>query len=216
MTKLRPAATWPLVHAERRALAADLATLRPEQWETPSLCPTWTVHDVLAHLVDSAQTTRLGFVRRMIAARGDFDRDNATGLAREKRADPLQTLAAFRTAAELTSTPPADLATRLVEAYAHGEDIRRPLGIRGDYPVEGVVPALEYQLRTGASMGGSKERTQGVRLVGTDAGQSWGTGPEIHGSVIDLLLAITGRPVPADRFSGEGVPMLIKDAADRS
>lgn len=216
MTKLRPATTWPLVHAERRALAADLAALRPDQWETPSLCAPWTVHDVLAHLVDSAQTTRLGFVRRMIAARGDFDRDNATGLAREKRADPAETLAAFRTVVELTSTPPADLATRFVEAYVHGEDIRRPLGIRADYPVEGVVAALEYQLRTGAAMGGSKELAQGVRLVGTDAGQAWGAGPEIHGTVIDLLLVITGRPVPADRFAGEGVQTLIKDAADRT
>ena len=216
MIKLRPATAWPLVHAERRALAADLAKVRPEQWDTPSLCAAWTVHDVLAHLVDSARTTRLGFVRRMIAARGDFDRDNATGLAREKRADPAETLAAFRAVERLTSTPPADLATRFVEAYVHGEDIRRPLGIRADYPIEGVVAALEYQLRTGAAMGGSKELAHGVRLVGTDAGQAWGSGPEIHGSVIDLLLVITGRPVPADRFAGEGVPKLIKDAADRT
>jgi hypothetical protein len=30
---------WPVVHAERRALAEDLAGLTPEQWRTPSLCP---------------------------------------------------------------------------------------------------------------------------------------------------------------------------------
>lgn len=216
MSKLRPATIWPLVHAERRALAADLATLRPDQWETPSLCTDWTVHDVLAHLVDSARTTRLGFVRRMITARGDFDRDNATGLAGEKRADPVETLAAFRATTELTATPPADLATRLVEAYVHGEDLRRPLGIGADYPTEGVVAALEYQLRTGAAMGGSKERAQGVRLVATDADQAWGTGPEVRGAVIDLLLVITGRPVPGGRLTGEGVPKLIKDVPDRS
>jgi uncharacterized protein (TIGR03083 family) len=42
---------WPVVHAERRALAADLADLSPEQWQTPSLCAGWSVHDVLAHMV---------------------------------------------------------------------------------------------------------------------------------------------------------------------
>ena len=45
---------WPVVHAERRALAADLAGLTPEQWATPSLCTGWSVHDVLAHMVATA------------------------------------------------------------------------------------------------------------------------------------------------------------------
>jgi uncharacterized protein (TIGR03083 family) len=49
---------WPVVHAERRALAADLADLTPEQWETPSLCAGWSVHDVLAHMVATAKETR--------------------------------------------------------------------------------------------------------------------------------------------------------------
>jgi hypothetical protein len=30
------------------------------RWEEPSLCEGWTVHDVVAHLVDTARTTRLG------------------------------------------------------------------------------------------------------------------------------------------------------------
>ncbi len=38
---------WPLIHAEREALAADLATLTGEQWATRSLCADWTVRDVL-------------------------------------------------------------------------------------------------------------------------------------------------------------------------
>ncbi|MEO8329995.1 MAG: maleylpyruvate isomerase N-terminal domain-containing protein, partial [Candidatus Nanopelagicales bacterium] len=40
---------WPTIHAERRALADDLAGLTPQQWETPSLCDEWNVHQVLAH-----------------------------------------------------------------------------------------------------------------------------------------------------------------------
>lgn len=185
---------WPIVHAERRALAADLEGLSDEQWATPSLCPGWDVHDVVAHLVDTAKTGRLSFVRRLIAARFDFDRDNALGIVRERREDPRQTLAALVTAADLTRTPPVNLATRLVEAFVHGEDIRRPLGIDADYPTSAVVAALDYQLRTSTSMGGGRERAQGVRLVIEGSGIERGTGVEVSGSATDLLLAVSGRP----------------------
>jgi hypothetical protein len=45
---------WPIVHAERKSLADDLATLSPDQWATPSLCDGWDIHDVLVHLVATA------------------------------------------------------------------------------------------------------------------------------------------------------------------
>jgi hypothetical protein len=50
---------WPLVHAERAGLIDDLEHLDDHSWEVPSLCGEWTVHDVVAHLVDSARTMRL-------------------------------------------------------------------------------------------------------------------------------------------------------------
>lgn len=127
---MSPGTVWPVVHDERRRLVADLSVLDDEQWATPSLCTGWDVHDVVAHLVDSAKTTRLGFVRRLIAARFGFDLDNARGVEWERRNDPQETLRALADATELTCTPPANLATRLVEAIVHGEDVRRPLGIR--------------------------------------------------------------------------------------
>jgi len=193
-TRMFPSAVWPVVHEERRRLVADLSELSDDQWGRPSLCTGWDVHDVVAHLVDSAKTTRLGFARRLIAARFDFDLDNARGVERERRNDPQETLRALADATELTCTPPENLATRLVEAIVHGEDVRRPLGISADYPIAVVLVALEYQLRTGVSMGGGKERAQGVRLVAEDAGTSWGEGDEVRGSALDLLLAVSGRP----------------------
>ena len=39
--------TWPVVHAERAALAAELTGLTDEQWATPSLCEGLTVRQVL-------------------------------------------------------------------------------------------------------------------------------------------------------------------------
>jgi uncharacterized protein (TIGR03083 family) len=130
MSSLPAAEVWSFVHTERQALIDDLESLTPEQWAQPSLCPGWDVHDVLAHLVDTAKTTRLGFVRGLIAAKFDFDTDNARGIERERGATPAATLAEFRRVRDETKTPPAALATRLVEAIVHGEDIRRPLGLR--------------------------------------------------------------------------------------
>ena len=46
---------WALIHAERAALAADLAGLTERQFATPSLCSELTVRQVLAHLTASAQ-----------------------------------------------------------------------------------------------------------------------------------------------------------------
>ncbi|WP_225667807.1 MULTISPECIES: maleylpyruvate isomerase family mycothiol-dependent enzyme [unclassified Arthrobacter] len=121
---------WPTVHAERHKLAEDLSLVSGTTWLTPSLCPGWDVHDVLAHLVDTARTGRASFIRGLLAARMDFDRLNEIGIARAKHSDPRDTLAALRRDAPLTRTPPANLATRLVEAFVHGEDIRRPSASR--------------------------------------------------------------------------------------
>ncbi len=73
---------WSMVHAERAALVHDLEGLDAPRWETPSLCAGWTVHDVVAHLVDTARTTRLGFAVGLVRARFDFDRQNARGVQR--------------------------------------------------------------------------------------------------------------------------------------
>ncbi|MCC9204896.1 maleylpyruvate isomerase family mycothiol-dependent enzyme [Arthrobacter sp. zg-Y769] len=192
------AAVWEAVHAERRRLAADLSPLRPEQWEVPSLCPGWSVHDVLAHLIDTARTGRVGFVRGMLGARLDFDRQNHRGVLREKRQDPQDTVRALREVSELTRTPPVNLATRLVEAIVHGEDIRRPLGLVGSYPEPAVIQALAYQVRTPVAFGGGRERAAGLRLVDRRTGADWGAGAEVEADALDLLLFVSGRPVELD------------------
>lgn len=201
---------WAVVHGERRELVHDLENLTASQWKTPSLCLGWSVHDVLAHLLDSAKTTRLGFVRRMAAARFDFDRDNAFGVAKEGAGGPADTLARFRDAAALTNTPPAAMATRLVEVIVHGEDIRRPLGISRDYPTAHAATALAYQLKTGVGMGGGRERASGWQLVPTDTGTAYGSGPEVRGTAVALLLAVSGRPVTADELTGPGAAAFLQ------
>ncbi|WP_226359263.1 maleylpyruvate isomerase family mycothiol-dependent enzyme [Pseudonocardia sp. ICBG601] len=156
---------WKLVHAERAALLADLRDLPDDRWDTPSLCPGWTVHDVLAHLVDTARTTRTRFVLGMLRARMDFDRpQNAAGVARERGATPAETVRRFAACLPLTATPPAPLATRWVEMVVHGEDIRRPLGIVRPYAPAAVAGAVQVQARTSVSFGGARETVSGLCL----------------------------------------------------
>jgi uncharacterized protein (TIGR03083 family) len=199
---------WPIVHAERAALIHDLESLDDEQWEQPSLCEEWTVHDVVAHLVDSARTTRVGFVVGLARARFDFHRQNAHGVAREHGASPLETLARLRRVAARTSTPPAPLDSRIVEAVVHGEDIRRPLGLTRLYPRDAVVRALRLQAHTPASFGGAKELVAPLRLTATDADVSIGDGLEVTGPALSLLLAIMGRRVALNDLDGQGVGAL--------
>lgn len=200
---------WPVVHAERAALIQDLRPLGAEQWATPSLCTGWDVHDVLAHLVDDARTTRSRFLRRLILAGFDFDRVNTLGIMRERASDPADTLDAFEAARLRTTSAPAPAATRLVETIVHGEDIRRPLGIDHAYPADAVIDALQFQARTSVKIGGGRERLKGLRLHSTDADCDVGSGQKVYGSAIALLLAVSGRPVRPGELTGPGAMALM-------
>lgn len=199
---------WSVVHAERAALIEDLAGLADDQWGQRSLCGDWTVRDVAAHLVDTAKTTRRGFVLGLLRARFDFDRQNAQGVARELGSTPSDTLDHLRAVATRTSTPPAHLDSRLVEEIVHGEDIRRPLRIMRNYPADAVVRAVDYQARTPLSFGGAKQRIAGVRLRATDVDLVIGDGPEVTGPGLSLLLTISGREVALVDLAGPGVDVL--------
>ena len=48
----------------------------------------------------------------------------------------------------------------------------------------------------------------GLRFVADDAGFVGGTGAEVRGRGIDVLVAACGRPAVLDRLSGPGVAVL--------
>jgi uncharacterized protein (TIGR03083 family) len=199
---------WPTVRSERLALIADLGGLTAEQWATPSLCSGWTVHDVLAHIVATAKTSRLGFVRQFARARFDFDRFTANGVERERADTPAETLNRLRAALDRTVTPPAPLDSRLVEMIVHGEDIRRPLGINREYPADAVADALRLQIRTTAGFGGGKELVAGLTLVADDAEFTVGSGPQVRGPLLSLLLIASARGIAAADLHGDGLDTL--------
>lgn len=200
--------TWDLVHAERAALADDLERLSDEQWREPSLCEGWSVHDVAAHLVDNARATPFGVVWAMVRARLNFDRQNQQGMERNRGATPRETLSHLREVAPRRSGPPAPVDSRLVEEVLHGEDIRRPLGIWHDYSAEGIERALRYQARVSAGLGGGRQLAERVTLHATDLEVTIGDGPQVRGSALALLMAISGRTIALADLEGPGVSLL--------
>lgn len=198
---------WPTVHAERHALADDLAQLTDEQWRTPSLCRGWSVHDVLAHLVDSATMTPPKFFAKFAAAGFNFSRLTARQITALGAGGPAATLTAFRAAADRTSSPPGPKASWLGETLVHAEDIRRPLQIAHDYPKDAAARTLRFYAGSNTLIGG-KNRVTGLTLRATDTELSIGSGPEVAGPVMSLLLATTGRTAALDELSGAGVDTL--------
>lgn len=198
---------WPLIHAEREALIADLGTLSNEQWATPSLCDDWTVRDVLGHMIATAKMTPPRFFVKMAAAGFSFNNMAAKGVAGEATANPVDGLANFRGHLGDTTAPPGPVEAMLGEAVIHPADIRTPLGIAHEYPEEALNRVADFYKASNLIVG-AKRRIDGLTLRATDTGWSTGSGPEVTGPHLSLILAMTGRSAALSDLSGEGVDTL--------
>jgi uncharacterized protein (TIGR03083 family) len=198
---------WKLIHAEREALASDLASLTDDQWRTPSLCGRWTAQEVLAHMTATAQMTPPKFVAKMARAGFRFNDMTARDVAAGTAGTPQHGLDAFRSAMASTSSPPGPGDTWLGETIIHAEDIRRPLGITHAYPTEAVVRVADFYKNSNALIG-AKNRIAGLSLRATDTQWSTGQGPEVSGPILSLLMAMTGRKAALADLKGEGVETL--------
>lgn len=201
------ASPWPVIHAERGALADDLSGLSDAQWQTPSLCSGWSVHDLLAHIVATAETTKLGFFGRFAGSGFNFGKMADKEVAEGTKAGPAATLTALRAVQNFTKSPPGPVDSWLGETLIHSEDIRRPLGIKREYPIDAVVRTLDFYKGSNLIVG-AKKRIAGLTLRAADADWSTGSGPEVSGPAMSLLLATTGRSAALDDLSGDGVETL--------
>ncbi|MEV5711881.1 maleylpyruvate isomerase family mycothiol-dependent enzyme [Actinoallomurus sp. NPDC052274] len=203
----RATGVWPLVHAERAALAADLANLTDERWATPSLCTGLTVREVLAHLAAGASLNPVRWLAGVIRCRFDFDRQVTMRLNQQLGATASETLERFHGVITSTTKPPLPTVAMLGESIVHGEDIRRPLGIRRDYPIQTVTQVAEYY-RGSDLVVLAKGRITGLRLVATDGPFTAGSGPLVSGTTLALTMAMTGRATYCDELDGDGVTTL--------
>ena len=198
---------WATIAEERGALADDLDRLEDERWATPSLCHSWTVEDVLAHMTSTAQMTPPKFFAAFMVSGFNFPKFAEDGIAQHKGASPIETLANFRKQQHSAKSPPGPKVTWLGETIIHAEDIRRPLGIRHDYPIDAVRQVLDFY-KSSDTLIRAKSRIAGLTLRATDTDWTHGDGPVVEGRMIDLLMAATGRRAALENLTGDGVEVF--------
>jgi uncharacterized protein (TIGR03083 family) len=147
MAKLQQDHFWPLAHAERAALADDLADLTEEQWQQRTLCEKWTVEEMVAHLTAAASLNQWKWLRSMLAARFRPDVHNQRRLAEHRGSDPAETLDRFRAIIESTTAPSGHIPAYLGEVVVHAQDIRQPLGLTRTPSVDALTPVAEFFAR---------------------------------------------------------------------
>ena len=200
--------TWRMIAAERTSLVEGLAALPDTDWDKPSLCPGWTVRDVVGHLIATANMTPPKFFAKLVANGFNFQKftskeiaHHTTGKTNSELVDALRSKIPARTA------PPGPTVSWLGETIVHGEDIFRALGGYRDHPVEHVIAVADFYRNSNLIIG-AKNRISGVTLRATDTDWQYGTGPEVSGPAIALLLAMTGRKAALDDITGDGVAVL--------
>ena len=120
---------------------------------------------------------------------------------------PSRVMSRFASLADSNGHPPGPVDTMLTEVLVHSEDIRRPLGISHTYPPEALTRMIDFYRGSNLLIGG-KKRAAGLTLRATDAGWSAGSGPEVAGPALSLMMATVGRQVALDDLSGDGVATL--------
>jgi uncharacterized protein (TIGR03083 family) len=201
--------TMQLACEERQDFVDFLDGLSAEQWEQPSLCHLWRVHDVVAHVVSYEELGRWQLVRRFVKGGLIPRRINAVGVAEYASRSPEQLTQLMR-----TSIPPRGLTAAfggmiaLVDGMIHQQDIRRALGQQRVIPADRLHRVLNYALTSPATRGA--HRTRGVRLVATDLDWSHGDGLEVSGPGEALLMAMGARPDPFDQLTGPGKELLVQ------
>jgi uncharacterized protein (TIGR03083 family) len=204
---LDDAKTWSLIHAERTSLAGTIEELTPDQWKTPSLCAGWTVGELAAHLLASAEQTPGHFIGGMVTSGFRFGALMNRDIKARAGLSPKQIADRLRLRTTTTNKPPAPTVAMLGEVLVHGEDLRRPLGLAGAVDKEAANACLDMYTKANFPVGG-KKRIAGLRLVSNDTAWSYGEGPQVTGPAMSLLLAMTGRSAGLTDLSGEGAPTL--------
>jgi uncharacterized protein (TIGR03083 family) len=198
---------WSVIATERGALADDLASLDDVAWDTPSLCDTWSVRDVVAHLIATAEMTPPTFFGKMIGSGFDFQRMTAKEIAARRGGSPTAELKHFRAIRDRRTSPPGPTPSWLGETIVHAEDVRRPLGLSRAYPMEALVAVADFYKKSNLLIG-TKRRIEGVTLKATDTDWSHGDGPIAEGPMLSVVQAMTGRKVALDDLTGDGVATL--------
>ncbi|MGW5435498.1 maleylpyruvate isomerase family mycothiol-dependent enzyme [Nocardia asteroides] len=196
---------WRIIAEQRYAIARLLDTLTPAELDSPSLCEGWRVRDVAAHVALAAQPPGpLGMLREAARARGSFHRLNHDIAVRhaDAVADPVADLTAVAESRRLPAV--TNYRNIQYDVIVHAQDIARPLGHTITVDPAAAAVGAERVWTMGWPFW-AKRKLSGVRLVAEDSSWTAGSGPEIHGTTLDLLLLLTGRRSTLPALTGPGV-----------
>ncbi|RDI67910.1 maleylpyruvate isomerase family mycothiol-dependent enzyme [Nocardia pseudobrasiliensis] len=196
---------WRVIEAQRRALADVLSGLSVEEWETPSLCVGWRVREVVAHIVLATHPLALWPTVRALARAGGRYNAMIDALTRDYARRPEADLLTELRESAPTRTLPAATNVRniLFDTIVHAQDIALPL----TRPIPVPPPDAAVAATRVWAMGWpfrARRRLGEFRLSATDTEWTVGSGPEIRGPIVALLLLLTGRPIALEQLSGEG------------
>jgi uncharacterized protein (TIGR03083 family) len=200
--------TWQMIGKERASLAAALGALPDADWTKPSLCAGWSVREVVGHMIATASMTPPRFIAKLAGSGFSFQKLTRTDIQRVTTGRTNGELVdALRARIEARTAPPGPAASWLGETIVHGEDVFRALDGYRAHQVEHVVAVADFYKNSNLLIG-AKNRIDGVTLRATDVEWRHGSGPEVNGPAIALVMAMTGRKAALDDLTGEGVALL--------
>ena len=207
MARTQDGHLWALAHAERAALAEDLAGLGAEQWQHDTLCGKWDVEQVVAHLTAAASLNQMRWLRSMLGARFRPDVHNQRRLAEHCGSTPAETLDRFRAVITSTTAPSSHTPAYLGEVVVHTQDIRQPLGLVRTPSVDALTPVADFFARRNFTVA-SHTHAAGLQLRADDGPFATGAGPLVRGSTLALVMSMAGRVSYLAELDGPGVPTL--------
>lgn len=207
MAKSSDGTLWALAHAERAALAEDLAGLSPEQWHHETLCGQWDVEHVVAHLTAAASLNQWQWLRSMLGARFRPDVHNQRRLQEHRGHTSVETLDRFRAVITSSIAPSSHTPAYLGEVVVHAQDIRHPLGLPRTPSIEALTPVAEFYARRDFAVA-SRTHAAGLQLRADDGPFTAGTGPQVTGPTLALVMTMAGRVPYLENLQGPGVPTL--------
>lgn len=194
---------------ERRALADDLEQLDEAQWAAASLCDGWTTKEVATHLVMPFELSLPRMVLGILRHRGDFNKMSRRWALAHSTRPVAELVASLRDNADHRFTPPGlDSIAPLSDIVAHGQDIRRPLGVERSFDESAIVPILESVVDGTFKRLIPKDRFDGLSFVATDVDWSHGDGDEVAGTGEALAMAFWGRVDALDDLQGPGASVF--------
>jgi uncharacterized protein (TIGR03083 family) len=198
--------SWRTIDRQRETLADLLESLSPSEWSVPSLCAGWTVRDVAAHLSLAATARPAEVLSYLVKSRGSFDTTiREATLDRARRRSNAQIVADLRGIVGSRKLAPGTLwRDPLLDILVHGQDIVRPLGRSIHSPPEAAHVAASWVWQRRFPFFPARH-LRGLRLVADDVDWARGTGAELRGPVVSLLLLSTGRPAGLAELSGPGL-----------